>query len=164
MKKKWMRFLLITLSIAVLTVSTAVLTGCALRFEAVVFDDVPVDMRFNFESKAFLFTNADEVENHIREYKTDAIQQPYHEKIETYDDKFFEKNSLVVLYYFDGSISSQISVKGIRYDNDVVTVLLSRKLPKYSATAVKECVVIVEMEKNEKITSAGYKVEEHVTK
>ncbi|MCR5055874.1 MAG: hypothetical protein K6B54_03070 [Clostridia bacterium] len=159
MKRKWMRFLLITLSIAVLTVSTAVLTGCAPKFKAIIYEQVSINPEFEFVSKAFLLTNVNEVEHHVQTYRTDESTQPYYEELKTnYGDEFFKKNNLVVLYYFDETISSKITVKGIQYDGETVTVLLSRSVPKYCSQQVKECVIVVETEKNAKIASADYRV------
>lgn len=135
-----------------------ILTACSPRFNAAVYEDVHIDESLGFESRAFLLKNTGDIEAHIEAHETDEFSKPYYGDLKKYDSKFFEENSLAVVYYYDSTTSAKISVKGIQYSGDTVTVILSRKAPKIVTDAVKECVIFVEIPKGEKITSADLKV------
>lgn len=131
------------------------LTSCSSNCESIIFDNVSFGEEF-YSNNVFILCNVTEVQNHINKYNSEDISQPFYQKMKSYDNSFFQQNEIIVLYHVESSSSSTISVKKLQYSDDGVKIILSRKIPEIANAAIKEYIILIEIPKNEKISSATY--------
>lgn len=130
-------------------------TSCSSNCESTIFDNVSFGKEFD-SNKVFILCNVTEIQNHINKYNLEDISQPFYQKMKSYDNAFFQQNEIIVLYHSETSGSSTISVKKLQYSGDGVKIILSRKIPEIASMDMKEYIILIEIPKNEKISSATY--------
>ena len=96
------------------------------------------------------------VKNHINKYGLENLSGSYCQKLQSYNDEFFQNKKIIVIYHEEITASSTISVKNIEFSGDKANVILDRKVPNISNTAMKDYVIIIEIPQNEKCVSATY--------
>ena len=92
------------------------------------------------------------------EIKVDQYNQNFKSQIMSYDESFFETKMLVLLYYWDETASSELSIKEVEIKDNNVNVSINRDVPKIVSDTMKDYFFIIEVQQDESCDSVTYEV------
>jgi len=110
---------------------------------------------------AQLFTEFSEFQAYMAPRLEGRTPEGFKERMNAYDEAWFEKNGIVVIHHDEASITPEISVRSVKYEGKTVRVILAKDVKgTVFADAYAQYFILVEIPESVEYTSAEYVVEE----
>lgn len=107
-------------------------------------------------SDAELIRDYDELKDYISNIEMSEEMQG---KLAEYDSEYFDKNMLVVICHWEDKGASFIEVDDVEYEGNWAHVELDRKSSDVAARGMKSWGIIVEIKRDDNLTSASYSID-----
>lgn len=114
--------------------------------------------KYEDENSVSLIKNHTDLMTYCDEIKVDQYNQNFKSQIMSYDESFFETKMLVLLYYWDETASSELSIKEVEIKDNNVNVSINRDVPKIVSDTMKDYFFIIEVQQDESCDSVTYEV------
>ena len=134
------------------------LWGCSSNMVDVdVFTNLGIEIYADENSVALVKSYSD-LMTYCDEIQAEQYNDNFKTKIMSYDERFFEGKMLILLYHWETTSSSKLTVKDIEVKNENVHVIIKRDIPKIADDALKDYFFIIEVQQDGSCDSATYEV------
>lgn len=146
----------ICLLVTLLFVST--FCGCnSNSFAVKVFTNLGIE-KFEDENSAVLVKDYNDLLNYCDKIQIGQYDSSFKSTIMAYDEQFFEGKMLVLLYYWEETSSSKLSIKDVELKDNVINVSIKRDVPKIVSDTMKDYFFIIEVQRDANCSSVTYKI------
>jgi len=128
------------------------LCGCENKNNSHIYSGANIGYYGNEEGSAII-KDETEYRDYLELIDVENCQEDFKKKMLSYDADFFKEKMLIVIYHWENTGSSKLSVDEVNYSESAIQVVLKRKVPKVVDNVMKSHIILLEETKSDSYTT-----------